>query len=122
MTRFIHCIQFQIDFDVDLDKIFDGLSFTESVGFFTCLHQLKQNLDAATYCNFMKELQKNSKPSSKKSDENSNTVIIKDPITVKESQNESKQLESILFLNYRGILLRALKSVIIQCNSISKQF
>ena len=37
----------------------------------------------------MKELQKNSKSSSKKSDENSNTVTVNDAV-VNESQNDSK--------------------------------
>ena len=46
-------------------------------------------MDTATYCNFMKELQKNSKSSSKKSDENSNTVTVNDAV-VNESQNDSK--------------------------------
>ena len=90
LTRFILYIQFQIDFDVDLDKIFDGLTFTESLGFYTCLHQLKQNLDVATYCNFMKELLKNSqKTTTTNSDENSNSIIVNDSVNISESKNSS---------------------------------
>ena len=69
-----------------MDKIFHGLTWFQSLGLHICLHQFKQNLDVATYCNFIMELEK----ISVKSDENSNSVIINDPVKVNESQDDSK--------------------------------
>ena len=80
-------LQFQNDINsTTLDKIFHGLTWFQSLGLHICLHQFKQNLDVATYCNFIMELEK----ISVKSDENSNSVIVNDPVTVHESQNDSK--------------------------------
>ena len=80
-------LQFQNDINsTTLDKIFHGLTWFQSLDLHICLHQFKQNLDIATYCNFIMELEK----ISVKSDENSNSVIVNDPVTVHESQNDSK--------------------------------
>ena len=74
-----------------MDKIFHGLTWFQSLGLHICLHQFKQNLDVATYCSFIPQLEK----ISVKSDENSNSV--NDPVTVHESQNDTKDLsDSVL--------------------------
>ena len=83
----MYSLQLQNDIDsTTLDKIFYGLTWFQSLGFHICLHQFKQNLDVATYCSFIMELEK----ISVKSDENSNSVILDDPVKVNESQNDSK--------------------------------
>ena len=70
-----------------MDKIFHGLTWFQSLGLHICLHQFKQNLDVATYCSFIMELEKNFLWNQMK---NSNSVIVNDPVIVHESQNDSK--------------------------------
>ena len=58
-----------------LEKIFDGLTWFQSLGFYFCLHLFKQNLDVATYCNFIKELSNISTGKTTSSDPNSNSIV-----------------------------------------------
>ena len=44
--------------DTELEPIFNGITFMNSIGLFYCLLMLKENLDVPTYSNIIKELKK----------------------------------------------------------------